>query len=159
MANATEAGTENLVTLDETQVEQALKGELSAEGIAITVEDPQQVQLQIIARILASEDADTVFGGRKAVAGKDVLDRPFVVHNVNWHKSAYSEGGLPVFCVIDAEMLDDGERVAITSGAANVMAQLFQLNRLGQLKNEKMKFAEAEKPTAGGYRPQWLVRA
>lgn len=152
--------TQEVVTLDDAQVELALRGELSAEGITIQIEDPQAIQLQIIQRILDSEDADAVFGGRKAVGGKDVLDRPFHVHGLTWHKSAYdAEGGLPVFAVIDAEMGDDGERLAITTGAANVMAQLFQLHKLGQLKTEKMKFAEAEKATAAGYRPQWLVRA
>jgi hypothetical protein len=80
---------------------------------------------------------------------------------VTWHKSAYTEteGSLPVFCVIHATMLDDGENIAITSGAANVMAQVFALDKMGELRNEKMKFAEADKATAAGYRPQWLVRA
>lgn len=158
---ATKPSTEvEVVSLTDKQVEQALRGELSAEGITIEIADPHAIQLQIIARILESEDADAVFQGRKAVGGKDVLDRPFTVKDVTWHKSAFTEGeGLPVFCVIHADMLDDGEQIAITSGAANVMAQVFALNKLGQLRNEKMKFAEAEKPTAAGYRPQWLVRA
>lgn len=155
MSEAAQASTE-IVAIDDTQVEQALRGEIQA--VSVAIEDPQAVTLSIIKRILDSEDADAVLGGRQAIGGRDVLGRPFTLNAVRFHKSKFDEGGIPVFCVLDATFLDDGETAAITTGAANVMAQAYQLHKLGALPAD-VKFEEAAQETAQGYRPQWLVKA
>ena len=150
------AASAEIVSLDEAQVEQALRGEI--QQVSVAIEDPQAIALSIIKRILSSEDADEVFGGQEAVGGRDVLGRPFTLHGVTWHRSKYDEGGLPVFAVLDGTFLDDGERKAITTGATNIMAQVFQLKKLGALPQD-VKIEEAAQETAQGYRPQWLVKA
>lgn len=156
MAEAKAPNTD-IVVLDDSQVELALRGELALEGIQVAIEDPQKVQLDIIARILTSEDADEVFRGQQAISGREALERPFTLHAVRWHKSKFAEG-LPVFAVMDAAFLDNGERAAITSSAGNVMAQAFTLHKLNALP-ENVKLVESDHETAGGFKPQWLVRA
>ena len=146
-----------LVRLDDAQVEAALKGQLEMPA-EFAIEDPQQVATAIIERILDSEDADEVFQGQQAIGGRDALGRPFTLNGVRWHRSRYEEGQVPVFAVLDASFLDDGTRVALTTGALNVMAQAYQLKRLGALPCD-VKIEEAANETAAGFRPQWLVRA
>lgn len=154
---AKETGTA-IVVLDDAQVEAALRGELEESEIQVTIEDPKQIQLDIIQRILASEDADSVFGGQQAIGGKEVLGRPFTLRGVRWHKSRF-DAGLPVFAVLDALFLDgEGETLAVTTSSGNVMAQAFQLHKLGSLPCD-VKIDEADRETAAGFRPQWLVRA
>jgi len=150
-----------IILLDDAQVERALRGQLDASA-TIAIEDPQAVALSIIERILASEDADEVFQGQKAIGGRDALGRPFTLNGVRWHRSRFEaeEGKMqvPVFAVLDASFLDDGERVALTTGSLNVMAQAYQLGRLGELPCD-VKIEEAAEQTAAGFHPQWLVRA
>lgn len=155
MSEAAQASTD-IVSIDDAQVEQALRGEI--EAVTVQIEDPQAISRSIIARILDSDSAEAVFGGQEAVGGKEILGRPFTIHDVRWHRSAYTEeGGLPVFAVLDVTMLDDGERKAVTTGSANVMAQVFKLKQLGALPCD-CKFEESAAPTSSGYRPQWLVQ-
>jgi len=154
VATATEST--DLVPLNKEQVLQALEGQLAADQIAVTVQDPQEVALSIIKRILASESPDEVFQGQKALGGREVLGRPFQLKAVRWHKSSF-EGVVPVFAVLDSTMLDSGEDVAITTGSSNVMAQAYKLDDLGALPVD-CTFQEADKETAAGFRPQWLNR-
>lgn len=154
---ATKDSSQELVSLTDQQVEQALRGELEANEVSLTIEDPKVIQRQIIERILASPDAETVLGGSKAIGGREILGRPFELREVRWLKSRFDEG-LPVFAVLDVEMLDDGEKLAVTSSSGNVMAQAYQLKRLNNLPI-KLKIEEAEQATAAGFRPQWLVAA
>lgn len=148
----------DLVTLDEAAVEAALRGEL-AQDAQIAIADPIEVAQDIVRRILEAGDPEQVFSGGRAVGGREALGRPFILHGVRWHRSAYAaEGGLPIFAVLDATFVDTGERVAITTGAVNVMAQVFALARLDALPVQ-VKIEESDRPTAAGYRPQWLQRA
>ena len=138
------------MVLSDEQVRAALEGELDAEHIAVTIQDPQEVARDIIKRILASEDADAVFQGNKTLGGREVLGRPFTLRGVRWFKSSYE--GIPVFAVLDAAMLDDGEEVAITSGSSNVMAQAYRLKELDALP-QNVIFEEADKDTTAGGTP------
>jgi hypothetical protein len=146
-----------IVVLDSVQVEKALRGELD-ENVTLAIEDPQEVQFSIIQRILDSPDADSVLQGQRPIGGRDCLERPFTLRGVRWHRSKYEEGGIPVFAVLDAAFLDDGETGAVTTGAASVMAQAYQLEKLGVLPCD-VKIVESDVDTAAGFKPQWLVRA
>ncbi len=152
MAEATKVPSTEIVELEDMAlVERAIRGE----EVALAIEDPMQTARAIIDRILASESAEQVFQGQQAVSGREVLQRPFTLRGARWHRSRF-EGGLPVFAVLDAEFLDDGERLAVTTSAGNVMAQVYGLIRLGALPT-RVKIVESEHETAQGYRPQWLV--
>ena len=147
----------DIVVLDSVQVEKALRGELG-ENVELAIEDPQAVQISIIQRILDSPDADAVLQGQKPIGGRDCLERAFTLRGVRWHRSKYEEGGIPVFAVLDAAFLDDGETGAITTGAGSVMAQAYALEKLGALPCD-VKIVESDSDTAAGFKPQWLVRA
>ncbi len=153
---AAESSAGELVVLDDAQVELALQGELG-DNVAIAIQDPQQVQIDIIKRILASPNADSVLGGQRAISGRECLDRPFQLRGVRWHRSRFDQG-LPVFAVLDASFLDDGETVAITTSAGNVMAQAYALHKLGELPVD-VRIVESDHDTAAGFKPQWLERA
>lgn len=156
MSAADTATSTELVALSDAQVKQALRGEI--DEVTLTIQDPKVIQHQIIERILASEDADQVLQGRGvALHGREVLGRPFTLTGIRWLKSKYGEG-LPVFAVLEAVTLDDGQEVVITSSAGSVMAQAYRLWELGALPKD-VKIEEAETETAAGYRPQWLVTA
>lgn len=157
MTTAAKGSSTEIVTLDDAQVEQVLRGELAAQDVQVMVQDPAQVQLDIIRRILDSESAEEVLGGRKPIGLKDCLGRAFSLNAVRWHKSAYDEGGLPVFAVLDITFLDDGESAVATTGSANVMAQAYRLAQIGLPVDVKAE--EAAVPTAAGYRPQYLTAA
>ena len=151
--SSTETGTD-LVAMSDEQVEAALRGEVGAEQLTVTLEDPQVIAQSIINRILESPDAESVLGGQKALGGREVLGRPLELRGVRWHKSSF-DGQVPVFAVLDVVTMDDGEPLAITTGSLNVMAQAFKLHKLGALP-QTIRFMEVEKETAAGFRPQYL---
>lgn len=130
----------------------ALRGEVVPE-----IEDPEQVSLAIMERILAGESAEEVLGGQQAVHAQDVLDRPFMLHGLRLMRSRF-EGGAGVFAVLDAEFGDDGSREAVTCSGRNVMAQAIQLYRLGALPRDVV-IIRSETQTANGYYPLWLEAA
>src|SRR3990172_4513462 len=109
MPESKEAAPATTVAISEDDVELALRGQLEVTA-DLAIEDPQVVAIGIIERILASEDADAVFGGQQAVGGREVLDRPFTLYGARWHRSRFEEATVPVFAVLDAHFLDTGER-------------------------------------------------
>ncbi len=130
----------------------AVKGEALPE-----IEDPETVARQIVERILSSDTADDVLGGRVADSAQEVIDRPFVLRGVRLLRSRFDEGP-GVFAVLDVTYLDDGEPGAVTCSSRNVMAQAVQLYRLDALPREVV-IRKAEQPTAAGYYPLWLASA
>ncbi len=152
----TESAVPELVILNDAQVELALQGELG-DNVAIAIQDPRQIQIDIIKRILSSPNANSVLGGQQAVSGRECLERPFQLRGVRWHRSRFDQG-LPVFAVLDAAFLDNGETAAVTTSAGNVMAQAYALYKLGALPCD-VKIVESDHDTAAGFKPQWLERA
>lgn len=131
-------------------------------GVQAFIEDPLAVSQQIVARILSAESVDDVLSQGKALHAKDVLGRAFTAHDVRFNQSAYAggESGSPaVFAIIQAEFHDDGSFGVVTCGSRNVMAQLYQLKRLGKLSDQPLAIRESDTPTAQGYSPMWLVAA
>lgn len=155
MADTKDKPGTDLAVLSDDAVESALTG---GEVDLPAIEDPRAIQQQIIKRILESEDAETVLRGQTALGGREVLGRAFTLKAVRWHASSYAEEGLPVFAVLDVDFLDDGSSAAVTSGAANVMAQAFMLHKLGALPAD-VQLVESDRDTARGFKPQWLVAA
>lgn len=130
----------------------AIRGELVPE-----IEDPEQVALAIMERVLAMGSADAVLGGNQAIHAQDVLDRPFTLHGLHMMRSRF-EGGAGVFVVLDAEFGDDGSHGAITCSGRTVMAQAVQLFRLDALP-QTVKVVRAARETANGHFPLWLEAA
>lgn len=147
-----------LSVISDDQVEGVLRGTISSID-ALKIEDPREVQMQIIARILDSDGLDEILGGTTSTQGKDILGRPFTLRGARWMRSSLAdEQALPLFIIMDCSMLDTGEELAVTTGALNVLAQVFAMQKQDLLPAD-VKLVESEKPTAQGYRPQWLTPA
>ena len=90
-----------------------------------------------------------------------MLDLPFVLHGFRWRPSSFDEGG-PVFFVVDATALTDspglvrGQRIVLTTGSANVLAQLTNMAKRGTLPGAVRAVKRADAPTRQGFYPLWL---
>lgn len=152
MAAKASPATDLVAITDPEDMVAAIRGELVPE-----IEDPEQVAKAIMERILASESADDVLGGSKALHAQDVLNRPFTLNGIRVLRSRF-EGGAGVFIVMDATMGDDGATESITCSGRSVMAQAVQLYRLDALPRS-VKIVQSENQTANGYYPLWLEAA
>jgi hypothetical protein len=119
--------------------------------------DADQVTLEIIGRILGAETVDDVLEGGGAVHARDMLNEPFNLLDVRFNRSDF-EGSGPAFYALLVGVDNNGERVTITCGARNVLAQAWKLRDLNALPVAVM-LEEAERPTAKGYKPMWLSKA
>lgn len=129
---------------------------LLADGIMPVDTDPATTAADIAREILNAENADDVLGGGDVVHAKDILNQPITIHGGKFVRSDYEEGA-GVYVVADVTSHNTGNRVKVTMGATNVVAQIYRLAELGAFPVE-CKIIEASRPTADGFRPQRLVR-
>lgn len=120
----------------------------------VTVEDPQVTADAIVARILASESVDTAFAANKAVGARTLVGVPLRVNAVRWARSRFQQGAA-VFAIVDAERMDGGEAIVVTTSARNALAQLLVAQRVDGFPVEGIAFQEGSE-TANGFRPMWL---
>lgn len=140
----------DLAALDE--LEQILLGEKEAPEV---VDDPQEISREIIAQLLAAETDEELEQVGAAIGWRELAGVPVQIENFRWRPSAYEEGA-PVFFVVQATRLDTGERVVLTTGSGNVLAQLANMARRGTLAGAVRSVEIADKPTKSGFRPYWL---
>jgi hypothetical protein len=119
--------------------------------------DPDQVSLDIIARILNASSVDDVLGGAGAVHARDYLDTPFVLTGVRFNRSAFDGAGPQFYAVLEGADAD-GVPVAITCGAKNVIAQAWKLADMEALPID-LVIKQSSKATASGFHVMWLERA
>lgn len=126
-----------------------------------TLQDPRMVQRQIANRILSAESVDDILamGETSALSAEDIVDKAFTILETSWHQSApqYRENSSGVFVVLTCKMDEDGRTEVITSGAENVLAQLYRATKLGGFGDRKMRFRGVL--TAQGYTTYWLASA
>lgn len=118
---------------------------------------PEQQQLAIVARILRAQTLDEILGSFEATPIDQVLDQPMEIHAVRWERSEYEEGN-PYYALIDAVLIDDGNRVTLTTGSTNILTQLVAMAARGYLP-AKVIARQSAKPTKRGYYPKHLERA
>jgi hypothetical protein len=119
------------------------------------LDDPIEVQRQMILRIAAaSSPEELTMMGQATPWRENMLDVPVEVHDVRVRKSDFDQGSR-VFAIADAIDLRDGSHVVLTTGGANVVAQLLTAKARGWLP-QKWKLIEG-KETAKGFHPLWLV--
>lgn len=124
---------------------------------AAVIEDPEDVSDAIVARILASPDAGTLFAESETIAARDILGVPLNVKSVRWMQSDFEEGN-GIYVVLDATVREDGKNAVVTCGARSVMAQLFVAQKEGWLPAD-LEFRQSARPTKRGYFPLSLVAA
>lgn len=111
----------------------------------------------IIKRILASTSVDEVLGGAATTPAKDVLGKPFTLTGCHFNRSGIEGDGPGFYAVLDM-VTTDGEKLAVTCGAGNVLAQAWKLVQLGALPIA-VTINQSPKPTANGYHVMWLEAA
>ena len=100
-----------------------------AGATAQVLDDPEAVARAIAHDILTAPTIDEVFARRELTHARDVLGEPLVVLGVRWMQGDYNSTGPGFYAVIEAAS-DDGEKVQVSCGARNVMAQLWRLHEL-----------------------------
>lgn len=119
--------------------------------------NPDEVALDIIRRVLDANTVDDVLGGAGAIHARDYLGRPFALRAVKFNRSNYDGAGPQFYAVLEGAD-ENGEKVVITCGARNVLAQAWKLDDMGALPVQ-VQLEEAPNPTEAGYRPMWLAKA
>lgn len=127
-------------------IERALTG-----GDYVTIDDPAAIEQEIIAKVLSAESADDVLAVEDTVSLKDIVDQELRVNDVKWNRSKL-DGRHPVYAVIDATRIADGERMVVTTSASRVMAQLLKLAQLGALPRDVIA-RQSGQPTEDGFYP------
>lgn len=119
--------------------------------------DPEQVTLDIITRIVNAETVDDVFGGSDAIHARDFLGTAFTLLAIKFNPSTVAGAGPDFYGVMEGAA-KDGEKLTITCGSKNVMAQAWKLQDMRALP-VNVQIMESERPTKDGYRPMWLEKA
>ncbi len=113
--------------------------------LSVVEEDGATVSRRIIEEILTS---DNPLAETEVMGGRDLLGVPLRVSSVAWQNSDFeNEEGLGIYVVIHAQTTD-GATVVVTSGAAKVVAKVYQLARTGQIPFDAM-FTEKATNKAG----------
>ncbi len=134
------------------ELEKILLGEAE---IPAVVDDPAQISKEIIAQLLAAESDEELEQVGAAQGWRDLAGVPVEIRGFKWRPSSFEEGA-PVFFVVSGTRMDTGERVVLTTGSGNVLAQLANMARRQTLVGAIRAVEIADKPTKAGFRPYWL---
>ncbi len=119
------------------------------------VDDPAEISREIMAQLLAAESDEELEQVGTATGWRDLAGVPMELHGFRWRPSAFEEGA-PIFFVVSATRLDTGERVVLTTGSGNILAQLCNMARRNTLVGSIRALEIADKQTKQGFRPNWL---
>jgi hypothetical protein len=137
---------------------QIILGQREAPPVEI-VEDPQEISREIMMQLLSAESDEELQNFGNAVSWRELLGVPVHIKGFRWRPSSFDEGG-PVYVVVQGFRTDTGEQVILTTGAANVLAQLSNLAQRGRLGEPDCVWSieEAEKQTQRGFTPLHLAK-
>lgn len=121
------------------------------------VEDPQLIAAEITNRILQAGDVDAIFAVSDSTPMQELLDLGLEVQDVRFNASAFKDGP-PVYAVITATRLDDGNTVTTTCGGRSIMAALYRMWQLDAFP-QKIKVVKSARPNADGNHTLILKRA
>jgi len=140
----------DIAQLDE--LEKILLGDADLPDV---VDDPAEISREIMAQLLAAESDEELEAVGQATGWRELPGVPMELHGFRWRPSSYEEGA-PVFFVVNATRLDTGERVVLTTGSGNILAQLCNMARRNTLVGAVRALEVADQPTKQGFRPNWL---
>ena len=112
---------EELVTLE--QVEDVL-----LHGGNIDVVSNDDLQADMVRRILESPDLATAFADFKSQSVDTILQELVEVQGVAWLKSAFKEGPA-VYALLKVHIIDSGELVTVSMGGRSLMASFVWAQR------------------------------
>ena len=117
--------------------------------------DPEAIQREIMEQIWnATSNEELVLVGQ-ATPWQDLIGVPVEIYGFRWSKSQYDQGA-KVFFIVQATRLDNGEKCVLTTGGKNVIMALANIARRDAFPFVG-KLVEAEKATAAGFKPLWLL--
>lgn len=119
--------------------------------------DPEDASVAIIAEVLAADTLDDLIGSRDTVSSKNYVGVPFTLTAVKFQRSTLDGEG-PGFYAVLSGADADGQKVVITSGARQIMAQAWKMRDKGWLPAD-VQVGQSARPSAAGFFPQWLERA
>ena len=114
-----------LVTIE--QVEDVL-----LHGGEFDIVSTDEIQEDMVRRILASETLEDAFASFKTTSVKDVEGIALDINGVAWCKSGFKEGA-GVFALLKATIADTDEQITLSMGGRTLMASFVWAQR-----NEKM---------------------
>lgn len=121
------------------------------------VDDPALMAKEIVAQLLGAETDEELESFGEAIGWRDLQGVPIEIHGFRWRPSEFQgEGGASVFFVVEGTRLDDGDRVVLTTGSRNVLAQLTNLAKRGRIPGAIRMITKADKATKQGFYPLWL---
>ena len=142
----------DLASLDE--FDAILTGQIDAPPAEV-IDDPAEISRQIIMQLLGATTDEELQNFGNAQGWRELEGLPILLKGFRWRPSSFDEGG-PVYVVVNGYRTDTGEAVVLTTGSANVLAQLSNMARRGTLVDSVWRLVKAEKETSRGYRPLHL---
>jgi hypothetical protein len=136
---------------DSAEVERFIAGATSQ-----VLDDPEAVSKAIVHDILTAPSIDDVFRTRELTHARDVLGERLTILGVRWMRGDFDTAGPGFYAVVEATN-GDGEKLQVSCGAGNVMAQLWWLAEHDELPIS-VAIVESGRTTAAGYRPMILER-
>lgn len=137
---------------------------ISGDRISEVVDDQSDVSAEIIRQILEAGSDDEVKGilGGSAIGWRKLENLPVRLINFSWRPSTFEEGS-NVFFVVRAtseadgpEGVQQGDKLVLTTGSRNVLAQLVNMAKRGVLLNRVVAIKRSERPTKNGFHPLHL---
>lgn len=118
------------------------------------IDDPDEISRQIIEELLTAESDEELESSGRATGWLEYEGVPVEIHNFRWRKSDYTEGA-PIYLIVSATDMRDGEGLILTTGSKNVIAALINLAMRDRFPVVRI-LTRADKPTTKGYYPLWL---
>lgn len=117
-----------LATLE--QVEQALLS-----GVDMDIVAPEQLQDDMVKRILEAADMETAFQSFTATPAKDIEGIKITIHGIAWLQSSFDDGP-PVYALLNVTVDETGEALTVSMGGRSLMASFLWAQR-----NKAMPFS------------------
>ena len=144
----------DIAALDE--FDAILTGQIDAPPTEV-IDDPAEISRQIIMQLLGATTDEELQNFGNATGWRELEGVPILLKGFRWRPSSFDEGG-PLYVIVNGFRADTGEAVVLTTGSANVLAQLSNMARRGTLVDSVWALERAKKDTAAGYRPLHLEK-
>jgi hypothetical protein len=112
---------------------------------------------RIMERILGKTDAESILSPDSAEGLRDHVGEQLVIHDARWSPSTVNKK-LGAFLLLDVELVKTGDRVVMTTGANNVVAQIVAAYT-ADLLPLACRVTETPSKTDPTNKIQWLVGA
>lgn len=132
---------------------QVMRADLQKRGL-LRLDSGDDVANRITAKILTATDIAGVFATQQMQDVEDWLRETLEIQSVTWQESSI-EGSAGLFAVVTAVDVKTGEEIMFSTGARQVVAQLYQLVVLEAFP-VKVQIVEAKRASKNGYFAQWL---